>query len=185
MIVGIDEVGRGSWAGPLCVVAVAWPYDAKVRGLNDSKLVSLKNRAPMAYKVKELAGDVGIGWVNSQIIDMLGLTVSLQMAARIATKQLSVPIDEIIIDGNLMLLDDPRAQTVIKADSTIPAVMAASIVAKVARDSYMHALDRYLGQYQFSRHVGYGTALHKALLAEFGPSTQHRMSFAPLKGLAA
>jgi ribonuclease HII len=62
--------------------------------------------------------------------------------------------------------------------------MAASIVAKVARDSYMYALDHYLGKYQFSRHVGYGTALHKALLTEFGPSAQHRMSFAPLKGLA-
>lgn len=181
MLVGVDEVGRGCWAGPLCVAAVAWPSGATVRGLNDSKKVVVAKRAPMAYSVRELAGGVGLGWVSAPVIDMIGLTRALQMAARIAVSQIQTPITEIIIDGNLQLLEDARAKTVIKADATIPAVMAASIVAKVARDTYMQLLDRSIGQYQFSKHVGYGTALHKELLEQFGPSAHHRMSFAPLK----
>ncbi len=185
MIVGVDEVGRGCWAGPLCVAAVAWPDEAMVEGLNDSKKVVLARRAPMAMAVRQQAGDVGLGWVSAPVIDMIGLTESLKMAARIAVGQLGVPIEGIIIDGNLQLLNDPRAHTLIKADATIPAVMAASIVAKVARDNYMNILHRYLPQYEFAKHVGYGTALHRELLRQHGPSQHHRMSFAPLKAMAS
>ena len=180
MTVGIDEVGRGSWAGPLCVAAVAWP-EVRLKGLADSKLVPRAKRPGLAWQIRDRAADIGFGWVSAKFIDEHGLTNALKLAARRALGQLNVAFESVIIDGNLMLIDDARAQTVVKADNTIPAVMAASVVAKVARDRYMAALDRTLGHYQFSRHVGYGTKLHQAVLAEFGPSPQHRLSFAPLK----
>jgi ribonuclease HII len=185
MIVGIDEVGRGSWAGPLCVAAVAWPDGAKLKGLADSKLIPAAKRPAIATGVRLQAFEIGVGWVSAMLIDTIGISEALKMAARQAVGQLTNNFESIIIDGNFQLLDDVRSTTVIKADTTIPAVMAASVVAKVARDNYMHALDRYLGNYQFSRHVGYGTALHKTLLAQFGPCALHRMSYAPLRAYAA
>jgi ribonuclease HII len=185
MIVGIDEVGRGSWAGPLCVAAVAWGDSASRQGLADSKVLNAAQRVAMALKIRQQAASIGIGWSAPAEIDAIGLTGALKLAATRALAQINDElITAVIIDGHLKIVDDPRAVAVIKADSNVPGVMAASIVAKVARDSYMQLLDRAFGQYQFARHVGYGTALHRALLAEYGPCAHHRMSYAPLKALA-
>lgn len=184
MIVGIDEVGRGSWAGPICVAAVAWPDDAVLDGLNDSKKVPLKKRGPLAEAVRRRAADVGIGWASPAMVDDLGVTEALKYAANQALGQLFTAFHEAIVDGNIMLVDDPRAVTLVKADATVPAVMAASIIAKVARDSYMASLDGVYRGYQFAKHVGYGTALHKQLLELNGPSKVHRFSYEPIKSMA-
>jgi ribonuclease HII len=181
MIIGVDEVGRGSWAGPVCVAAVAWPDDVIVAGLNDSKQVPAAKRPGIAQIIREHAVSIGIGWGTAQLVDKIGLAKALQLAAQCAVTELGDLQAPIVVDGRDHLLGDIPAEYVIKADTTVPAVMAASIIAKVARDTYMQELDRQFGRYQFARHVGYGTALHRQLIAEFGPCEHHRLSYAPLK----
>lgn len=182
MIVGIDEVGRGSWAGPLTVAAVAWPDRATRRGLADSKVLNAEQRVKMALRIKQRASSIGIGWVSPTEIDDIGLTAALKLAASRALLQIDQTlITSIVIDGNIKLVSDERATTLIKADASVPAVMAASIIAKVARDSYMRRVSPLYANYRFERHVGYGTALHRSLLAEFGPCSMHRFSYQPLK----
>jgi ribonuclease HII len=182
MIIGIDEVGRGSWAGPICVAAVAWPNDMPIELLDDSKKVSVAKRPRAALHVRTFASSIGIGWVGPELIDQIGVTAALKLAASRAMQQIRLTGFPVIIDGNIMLIEHPLAKTVIKADCSVPAVMAASIVAKVARDNYMVAMDKLFGGYGFAKHVGYGTAMHQAAIAQFGPCEQHRYSYAPLKG---
>lgn len=181
MIVGIDEVGRGCLAGPLCVAAVAWPEGAKLKGLNDSKQVPKADRAKLALKIRKRALAIGIGWAPASLIDQKGLTFALRQAAQMAVAGLGIEYDQVIVDGNLKLIDDPRAKHQIKADCTVPAVMAASIIAKVARDTYMHKISGVYGDYGFDSHVGYCTKRHLTLLQQFGPCEIHRFSFAPVK----
>jgi ribonuclease HII len=181
MIIGVDEVGRGSWAGPVCVAAVAWPDGLMLDGLNDSKQVSAPKRVVLAQLIRAQAVSVGIGWINAKTVDNIGLAKALQRAAKCAVAELGDLQAPIVVDGRDRLLGDIPAQYIIKADTTVPAVMAASIVAKVARDTYMQILDRQFGHYQFSKHVGYGTKLHRELIAQFGPCEHHRLSYAPLK----
>ncbi|HSE61844.1 MAG TPA: ribonuclease HII [Candidatus Saccharimonadales bacterium] len=185
MIIGVDEVGRGSWAGPVCVAAVAWPDGVIVDGLNDSKQVAAKKRPLVARLVKEHATSIGIGWVAAAAVDNIGVARALQHAAQCAVAELGDLQAPIVVDGRDRLLGDIPAQYVIKADTTVPAVMAASIIAKVARDTYMQELDKQFGRYQFSKHVGYGTVLHRQLIAQFGPCEHHRLSYAPLKAYAS
>lgn len=182
MIVGIDEVGRGSLAGPMCVAAVAWSDSALRRGLADSKALTAAQRQAMALKIRAQAACIGIGWASSAEIDVMGVTAALKLAAQRALDQITPSlITAVIVDGHIKLVNDPRAVAVVKADTNVPAVMAASIMAKVARDSYMHAMGRVYQNYQFAKHVGYGTQLHRSLIAQFGPCAIHRLSYAPLK----
>lgn len=180
MIVGIDEVGRGAWAGPLCVGAVALG-DADIEGLTDSKKLTAKKRELLDKEIKEKAAGVGLGWVSAKAIDQIGLSAALKLAATRAVEQISVPYEQVIIDGTIMLVDDPRAVTMKKADLLVASVSAASIVAKVARDEYMKVMSEKFPGYGFEAHVGYGTAAHTAAITTLGPSPIHRMSFSPLK----
>ncbi len=179
MIVGIDEVGRGCWAGPLVAGAVL--LDKPIKGLKDSKKLTKLQRERLNEIILEKAVAVGLGWVSSVEVDTLGLTEAVRLAMRRALAEITMPYEQIIIDGNYnFLADNPKAEKLIKADDLIPAVSAASIVAKVARDRYMAALAGDYEKYEFKRHVGYGTALHKRLLAEHGASDIHRRSFKPV-----
>lgn len=179
MIVGVDEVGRGCWAGPLCVGAVA--LGESTTTYRDSKLLSAKQRVKLGHRIKEEAAGIGIGWASAKFIDEYGISEALKLAAAAAVGQIYIPYEEIIIDGTVKLIDDPRVTTLIKADQLINAVSAASIVAKVARDNYMRAVDRYFAGYGFAKHVGYGTKVHKYAIDQLGPCAIHRMSFSPLK----
>ena len=179
--VGIDEVGRGCWAGPLLAAAVILTSD--IPGLADSKALSRAKREALALKIHENA-ETGLGWVSPAEIDKLGLTEAVRLAMHRALDQIVTDYDEAIIDGNYnFLYDNPKSEVIIKADATVPAVSAASIVAKVARDNYMEQLGDLYKQWQFDRHVGYGTALHRALLLEHGVSDIHRLSYKPIKAL--
>lgn len=180
MIVGIDEVGRGAWAGPLCVGAVALG-EVTIEGLTDSKKLTAKKREMLTLEIKEKAAGIGLGWVSAKMIDQIGLSAALKLAATRAVAQISVPFDQIIIDGTIMLVDDPRAVTMKKADLLVASASAASIVAKVARDEYMKVMSQRFPGYGFEGHVGYGTAAHTAALTDQGPCPIHRMSFSPLK----
>lgn len=182
MILGIDEVGRGAWAGPVVVGSAAIMPDA-VTGLTDSKLLSKKKRTLYAAHIRKQAVWIGIGWVSAKKIDELGMSAALKLAARRSLAGVPAYIEEIIIDGTLRLVDAPNVTLLKKADQLIPAVSAASIIAKTARDRYMQAVHEQFPDYSFDAHVGYGTAAHQAALRAHGPSRLHRMSFAPMSAM--
>lgn len=183
MIVGVDEVGRGCWAGPMCVGAVAFDDALTIDGLKDSKLLSAKQRKNITMRIKQQASAIGLGWVSATEIDRLGLTAALTLATTRALGQIVVDYDQLILDGATLFSDDPRAIALPKADSLVPAVSAAAVVAKVARDTYMQLLGPQFAKYHFVKHVGYGTLLHRQMLELYGPSAIHRRSFRPIKDM--
>ncbi len=184
--VGIDEVGRGCWAGPLVAGAVV--LREPIEGLRDSKKLSKKRRDILALEINEKAF-VGLGWVRPAEIDDIGLTKAVQLAMLRAVKDLhskTTTYDEIIIDGNydffanVQGLHTANVQTMIRADDTVPAVSAASIAAKVARDNYMAEIATEFPAYKFEVNVGYGTAAHITALKQHGVTDIHRKSFKPI-----
>jgi ribonuclease HII len=180
MIVGIDEVGRGAWAGPLVVGAVLLG-GASIIGLTDSKKLTKKQRERLDIEIRQTATAIGIGWVSARQLDRIGLSEALKLASRRALSHIHHEYQEIIIDGTIRLIDDPRVTLMKKADLLVPSVSAASIVAKVARDNYMKHIDAVFPGYKFTRHVGYGTALHRQAIADLGVTHLHRTSFMPLQ----
>ncbi|HKR81767.1 MAG TPA: ribonuclease HII [Candidatus Saccharimonadales bacterium] len=181
-IVGIDEVGRGCWAGPLVAAAVVLARPTK--GLKDSKKLPRAERERLAKIIHKKALATGIGWVPAAELDEVGLTEAVRRAMQRALEHIGIPYDKIIIDGNYNYLTNvKKTEVLIKADDLVPAVSAASIIAKVARDQYMAALDGNYKKYQFAQHVGYGTPLHQQLLAEHGISDIHRRLFKPIQSL--
>ncbi|MCL2451897.1 ribonuclease HII [Candidatus Saccharibacteria bacterium] len=213
LTLGIDEVGRGAWAGPLVVGAVIFDSERVPAGLADSKKLSKKQREVLVLEIKKSAIAVGVGWVAATKVDELGLSGALKLAARQATKQIPRQIfdqlDQIIIDGTANLLATPenpakttagtvpaknilartelamvsKITTLPKADAKIAAVSAAAIVAKVFRDDYMAQLGRVFPRHGFEQHVGYGTKLHQECLSAYGVTPVHRRSFAPIAAL--
>lgn len=181
MIVGIDEVGRGAWAGPLVVGAVLLG-GAVPDGLTDSKKLTKKERERLDIEIRRSALGIGLGWVSAKHIDAIGLSKALSVAAERAIAHIRHDYDEIIIDGTIRLLDDPRVTLMKKADLLVPSVSAASIVAKVARDNYMSHVDEVFPGYKFGSHVGYGTATHRHAIESHGVTPLHRLSFGPLAG---
>ncbi len=193
-ILGIDEVGRGPWAGPLVIGACILPKDEAgnypdwVEPLTDSKKLSEKKREAYSKIILENAIATGLGWVTSAEIDSLGLSESLRLATRRAVKEIrkqKAPFTEIIIDGTQNFLAgtslEHHVTNLKKADLLIKEVSAASIIAKVARDNYMKELANKYPEYGFDKHVGYGTAAHKAALEKYGPCPEHRNSFKPIQ----
>jgi len=183
MILGIDEVGRGPWAGPLVIGAVVLG-GAEIEGLTDSKKLSKKRRDELDPLIREKAAGFGLGWVSAAEIDDIGLSEALKLATIRAVEQITVPYHEIMIDGTINFLKETSkgrfVTTLPKADLLIPSVSAASIIAKVARDNYMAEQDAVYSGYNFASHVGYGTAAHAAAIAEHGVTPLHRRSFAPI-----
>jgi len=187
MILGIDEVGRGPWAGPLVVGAVVLDESGNLEGLTDSKKLSAKRRVQLDVQIRKEARGWGLGWVHAEEIDAIGLSAALRLATVRAVEAVKAPYHEIIIDGTINFLSDTAkgqyVTTMPKADFLIPAVSAASIIAKVARDAYMEEQDALYPDYGFASHVGYGTAKHQQALLEKGVTILHRRSFAPIKRL--
>lgn len=182
IIIGVDEVGRGSWAGPVVAAAVALPIGLRLPGVKDSKMLSATRRLVLAELIRRRALGIGIGWSRPDAIDRDGLTQAVRQAMLEAITNCAVTDTDIVIDGNFHYLKvtHPTAQPVIKADRSYPCVSAASIIAKVARDQFMIKMDRLYPGYAFAKHVGYGTPEHRSKLFELGPSPIHRFSFKPL-----
>jgi ribonuclease HII len=183
-MVGIDEVGRGCWAGPLLVVAARAVGDLPKK-LNDSKLLSKKQRETLFYDI-EISCELGEGWVEPVEIDKLGLSRAMFLGVERALFSLnSNAQDELIMDGSVNYCPKvyKNVKCVIKADSLYPVVSAASIYAKVKRDAFMNEIAKQYPDYQFEKHVGYGTKLHSQLLKQFGVSPIHRVSYKPIKAL--
>lgn len=184
MILGVDEVGRGPWAGPLVVGAVVLG-DATIEGLTDSKKLTKKRREALEPEIHEKASGYGLGWVHADELDELGISAALVEATKRAVSEIAVPYNEIIIDGTVNFLKEtgkgPYVTTLKKADLLIGAVSAASVIAKVARDRYMEEQALLYPDYGFDSHVGYGTAAHRAAIERLGVTPLHRLSFAPLQ----
>lgn len=182
IIVGVDEVGRGCWAGPLVASAVI--LGEPITGLKDSKKLTKTERERLAAEIETSAQAFGLGWAEPALIDHLGVTSAIRLAVEQALTAITIPYDEIIIDGNYnFLARNPLAEALIKADDSVPAVSAASIIAKVARDRFMtQAALEYPG-YGFERHVGYGTALHQQALQQLGICGLHRRSYKPIQAI--
>ena len=197
MILGIDEVGRGPYAGPLVIGACVlgdWQNseDAEwIEKLTDSKKLSAKRREELYVLIKEKALAAATGWVSSAEIDEVGLSEALRLATRRAVEQIQktkVPFSEIIIDGTMNFLVGTKLEkyvsTLKKGDFLVKEISAASILAKVERDKYMTELDAVYPEYGFGKHVGYGTAAHQKAMEEFGLTPEHRRSFRPVREIA-
>jgi ribonuclease HII len=184
MILGIDEVGRGPWAGPLVVGAVVLG-GASIGGLADSKKLTKKRRELLDIEIRARADAVALGWVSARELDEVGMSEALRLATRRAVEQIHAPYHDIIIDGTINFLSDTNkgqyVTTLPKADALVPSVSAASIVAKVARDQYMTGQDDIYPGYGFASHAGYGVAKHREAIERLGVTPLHRLSFAPLR----
>ncbi len=179
---GIDEVGRGCWAGPLVAGAVI--LREPILGIKDSKKLNRTKREHYSEVIFSTASATGLGWVQPFEIDTLGLTESVRLAMFRAVQNISVKSDRIIIDGNFNFLSSlPNTVAIIKADELYPEVSAASIIAKVARDNYMIDIAAKYPGYEFERHVGYGTKLHIQKLLQLGVSDIHRLSYKPIQAM--
>ena len=185
-MVGVDEVGRGAWAGPLLVVAARSKKNTTLpSGLTDSKLLSSVQKQQL-YEQLQYVCDFGEGWVDVDEIDEFGLGSALKIAAKRAIADLSVnETEEIIIDGKVDLLDGSfsNKSLIIGADLTVPIVSAASVFAKVTRDNKMQKLHYVLPEYGCKCHNNRGTPEHIKVLKNQGVSAQHRKSFKPIMEL--
>ncbi|MEM9667636.1 MAG: ribonuclease HII [Pseudomonadota bacterium] len=185
-ICGIDEAGRGPWAGPVTAGAVILDPEMPISGLTDSKKLSEKKRLQLEQDVKDKALTWGVGWASREEIDQLNIRQANHLAMRRAVAGLNASPELILIDGNDAPPNLPcTARTIIKGDLTEPCISAASILAKTARDRLMIELDEQYPEYGFAAHKGYGTAAHSEALKRFGPCPVHRMSFAPVRKAAA
>jgi ribonuclease HII len=189
-VAGLDEAGRGAWAGPVVAAAVILPpgdpgLTTHLAGVRDSKTLSSARREALLEVIQRHALAWGIGAVQPAGIDERGIVSATRMAMALALQALSPPPDYLLIDYlSLPDLSIPQ-QGLPKGDAAVLSIAAASIVAKVSRDRLMVDLgDRFPG-YGFERHKGYGTVLHQAALTALGPTSIHRFSFAPLQRLMA
>lgn len=192
MFVGLDECGTGSYAGQLVVCGVKAPRDWSVPGLNDSKKLSEKKRVTLCVQLTELINkkeiQCHIAERSNTMIDQMGMGVALKDAYVECIRALDIDKNSLcIVDGTLKFnnlgVDDHQITSLIKADTQIPSVMAASIIGKTYRDAKMRELHKLYPVYQWIDNVGYGSSAHKKALVEHGPSPLHRMSYAPLKNL--
>lgn len=182
-IIGVDEVGRGCLAGPVFAAAVILPPDFKVRGVTDSKLLSEERREELAEKIQAVA-QVGIGFASVGEIDRLNILQASFLAMRRAIENLGVGIGHVIVDGNQKIsqLDSGFLQTtIIKGDLRATPIGAASIVAKVARDSMMKKLGEKYPVYGFEKHKGYAAPGHVEAIQRYGPCVHHRSTFAGVR----
>ena len=191
LIAGIDEAGRGAWAGPVVAAAVILPLDRTdvleellEAGVNDSKQVSARKRRELADLIRERAVSFGMGGVSAAAIDRDGILSATRTAMRRAVSMLRPQPQALLIDAVDLRAQVPLPQQRLNyGDSISLSIAAASILAKVSRDAFLVQLDDLYPGYAFGRHKGYGTRLHQSALAERGPSPIHRMSFKPLKEL--
>jgi len=179
LIAGIDEVGRGSWAGPLVAAGVVLPSNFVIpKGFSESKSVSPQNRVKFAYLIKKTAISVSIAEVPSDIIDKIGISKATDRAFRLVAKRFNPQPDFFLLDAFYIKHFAKKKQFAIKkGDERSVSIAAASIIAKVYRDSLMVRLSRFYPQYGFGKHKGYGTRLHQDAIRTYGFCEIHRTSY--------
>lgn len=185
-LAGIDEAGRGPLAGPVYAAAVILDPERPIKGLDDSKKLSAERREELALMVQERALAWSIASASVTEIDTLNILQATMLAMQRACAGLAIKPVQALVDGNRV----PKgltcaAQAVVQGDALVPAISAASILAKTARDADLVQLHQQYPQYEFHRHKGYGTAIHLEMLRLHGPCPAHRRSFAPVRELLA
>ncbi|SCX79605.1 ribonuclease HII [Basfia succiniciproducens] len=183
LIAGVDEVGRGPLVGAVVTAAVILDPNNPIDGLTDSKKLSEKKREKLAEAIKQKALAWALGRAEPEEIDALNILQATMLAMQRAIKNLKIQPHFVLIDGNRIPQLAIPAQAVVKGDSLVAEISAASIIAKVSRDHEMEVLDKQYPQYEFAKHKGYPTKVHLAKLAEFGVLPQHRRSFSPVRKL--
>ncbi len=176
---GVDEAGRGPWAGPVVAAAVILPASARALPIDDSKRLSPAARQDLAHKIYECA-EWGLGFASVEEIDRLNILRATGLAMRRAVAALPRPVVLAVVDGNFVPDLGVPARAEIGGDGRIAAIAAASILAKTARDEWMVAADTQFPSYGFDAHKGYGVPAHRAALDRFGPCALHRQSFRPV-----
>lgn len=185
-LAGLDEAGRGAWAGPVYAAAVVLPpigaeLLAKLPGVRDSKLMTPKQRSVWADRIRNTAAAWGVGWAGNDEIDALGILPATRLAMQRAVEQLGLAPEQLLIDAvRLPALKIPQT-ALVRGDQRSLSIAAASVLAKTSRDAFMVQMDAQFPGYGFAAHKGYGTARHQRALDELGPCPQHRFSFAPLR----
>jgi ribonuclease HII len=186
LVAGVDEAGRGPLAGPVVAAAVILDPDRPIAGLDDSKKLSAGRREMLRDEIEHNALSWSVAWADPAEIDAINILEATMLAMRRAILGLSVMPAGVQVDGNRL----PNLQfhgrklageAIVGGDAIVPAISAASIIAKTTRDHIMVALDALYPVYEFARHKGYATEIHRARLQEHGPCKQHRQSFAPVR----
>ncbi|MFI6814104.1 ribonuclease HII [Nonomuraea sp. NPDC050328] len=182
LVAGVDEVGRGAWAGPVLVCAVVTDLSEPPAGLTDSKQLSAARRESLAAEIATWATGIGYGEASHEEIDTLGMTEALRRAARRALEALPARPDFVILDGSHDYIGPPwPVRLEVRGDAASISVAAASVLAKVRRDAFMATLGR--AEFGFAENAGYPSPVHQAALAEFGPTEHHRLSWSYLDDL--
>ena len=176
VVIGIDEVGRGAVAGPLTVAAVALPNAPMIDGLDDSKKLSASCREELAAVIRKTALAIGISHVSPRRIDRLGMARALRIAMLEALAATGLEPNLLLIDGTPLHLH-PAERSIVRGDGSVACIAAASIIAKVTRDSIMEKFDGACPQYGFAQHKGYGTPAHIEAICAYGLSPLHRRTF--------
>ena len=184
-VAGLDEAGRGAWAGPVSAGAVVLPVDPEIQkyllGVRDSKQMTPRQREHWAVEVKHFALAWQVGFSTQEEIDAMGIVPATHLAMQRALTGLTVSPQHLLID-TLLLREEELPQTaLVKGDSRSLSIAAASVLAKVARDVLMIEMEDVYPGYGFARHKGYGTGLHRVALDRLGPCQLHRRSFRPIR----
>jgi len=180
LVAGVDEAGRGPLAGPVVAAAVILDPRHPIPGLADSKTLSPAKRERLFHEIRAKALCCSVAQASAQEIDALNILQATLLAMQRAVAGLRLPPKLVLVDGNRLPVLPMRADAIVKGDSKVAAIAAASIVAKVHRDQLCVALDALYPAYGFAKHKGYGTAEHLAALALHGPCPEHRTSFRPV-----
>ena len=184
MIVGVDEVGRGAWAGPIMVGAAVLPVDKRVYGVRDSKALTEAERERLFDRVASWCTAWAVGAASQEECDTVGMAEAQRRAARRAIDGLGITPDHVLVDGNWDFVRAGPTTRIIKGDATCLTIAAASILAKVTRDRYMRREAEHYPCYEFDSNKGYPCPRHKAALHAFGPSSIHRRTWIFMEGLS-
>jgi ribonuclease HII len=180
LMAGVDEAGRGPLAGPVVAAAVILDDLNPIRGLNDSKKLSAKRREALFDEIRARALCFAIAEASVQEIDQINILQATLLAMKRAVEALRLPPKLVLVDGNRLPTLSIRAEAIVQGDALVPAISAASILAKVHRDRLCQAMHQRYPVYGFDQHKGYGTAQHLAALQAHGPADCHRLTFAPV-----
>ena len=176
-IAGVDEAGRGPLAGPVVAAAVMLPPDSQFDGLDDSKKLSPKTREKFFLIIKKQALSCGIGVIGVEEIDKINILQASLLAMKHAVEGLFDKPNLLLIDGNQRIDTEIKQWTIVKGDSLSQSIAAASVLAKVIRDKLMEKYHEQFPLYEFNKHKGYGTRLHRDLISKHGPCPIHRRTF--------
>lgn len=180
LVAGVDEAGRGPLAGPVVAAAVILDDLNPIKGLADSKKLSASRREKLFDEIRAKALCFSIALASVEEIDQLNILQATMLAMRRAVNGLRLKPNMVLVDGNRLPIIDIRAEAIVKGDSLVPAISAASILAKVHRDRWCAEVDLVYPQYGFAGHKGYGTAVHLAALKSHGACPEHRKTFRPV-----